>query len=721
MARDSSTGNRADDYDRGVPVDQTAAMGPSFDWREYLLALKQRLWLIILCAVAGVATAAYQVNKAVPIYASRSVLLLEPQEDRILNFQSVKSDTIADGASFQTMLETLTSRTMMERVAARLKLDRDFVFMPKPEGREANAMESVTGALRGSIRAVRRGDTRLIDIVAEHTDPETARKIADEVASDFIRFRFEAKSQSNQMANQFLLEEANRLKEKINRAEVALHEFREKKGLVSLERGQDVVISRFMELNGQFNAARDNRAQLEADMAAASRAGIDPEQLLKLPSIAQQPAVAGLLSSIADKEAEFAALKQRYLPKHPKFAMAATQVENLKARLPEAALAAASTLATTFQGVKETEERLGRELQGQEKDTYTLGKMQVEYDSLKREIETDKTVFSGVLARLKETDLTQSLEQSTVKVVERAVASYVPVRPDKQKMLAQWSLGGLALGLMLAIGLHLMDSSIKTVGDAERTLQLPVLTAVTVRKTTAKKHSKPDLETVHHKHSPVSEAFRTLRSALILLGKSDERRIILFTSAVPAEGKSFCAANYAVTLANQGLKTVLVDCDLRKPVVAEIFMDKAPHLGVADLLAGQCELDEVVRATPVDCLDVLPAGSLPPNPSELLSGRDFGDLLAVLAKRYERVVIDSPPVLAVSDPLVIAPHTDRICLVVRSHKTARHSAIRACAAIAKTGKIPSGIVLNRLPISAVGYYYYYGSRYGQKQVYGAPA
>lgn len=705
---------------RSVIPEAMPAVG-SFDWREYLLALKQRLWLIVLCTIAGVATATYQVNKAVPIYASRSVLMFEPQEDRILNnIQSVRSDTIVDAASFTTMLETLTSRTMMERVVTRLKLDRDSVFMPKPEGREANTLDAASAVLRNCVRASRRGETRLIDIVVEHSDPETAKKIADAFATDFIRFRFEVKSASNQLANQFLLEEVNRLKEKINRAEVSLHDFREKKGLISLDKSQDVVVSRFMELNNQLNQARDRRLQLEADMAGALRAGNNSEELLKLPSIAQHPSVASLMTGIEEKQAEISALSQRYKPKHPKYAAAVAQLESMKGRLPEAALAAASVMHAALQSAKETEERVANEAKGQEKDTYSLGKMQVEYDSIKRDIETDKTLFNSVLARLKETDITKSLDQSMIKVVEPAVASYVPVRPDKQKMLAQWSLGGLALGLMLAIGLHLMDSSFKTVDDAERALQLPVLSAVTVRKTTARKNPIPDLETIHQKHSPVSESFRTLRSSLILLGNADRRHIIMFTSAVPAEGKTFCAANYAVTLANQGLKTVLIDCDLRKPSIAEIFIDKAPHLGVADQLAGQCELDEVVRSTPVPNLDVIPAGSPSPNPSELLSGQSFLTLLTELRQHYEKIVIDSAPVLAVSDPLVIAPHVDTICLVVRSHKTSRHSAIRACAAIAKTGKMPSGLVLNRLPIAAAGYYYYYGSRYGQKKVYGAP-
>ena len=379
-------------------------------------------------------------------------------------------------------------------------------------------------------------------------------------------------------------------------------------------------------------------------------------------------------------------------------------------------------MSTAFQSAKETEARVANEARGQEKDTYSLGKMQVEYDSIKRDIETDKTLFNGVLARLKETDLTKSLDQSMIKVVEGAVASYVPVRPDKQKMLAQWSLGGLALGLMLALGLHLMDSSFKTVEDVERALQLPVLSAVTVRKTTAKKNATPDLETIHQRHSPVSESFRTLRSSLILLGNSDQRRDHHVYQRRPGRRQNFLRRELRRHPRESGAED--------RP--GRLRPSQARHRGnlhrQGATLRGCRSAGRAARAgrggpsrPPWPTLMCSPRVRQPPTHRRLLSGQSFVELLSDLRKRYDRIVVDSAPVLAVSDPLIIAPHADTICLVVRSHKTSRHSAIRACAAIAKSGKIPSGLVLNRLPISAAGYYYYYGSRYGQKKVYGAPA
>jgi len=210
---------------------------------------------------------------------------------------------------------------------------------------------------------------------------------------------------------------------------------------------------------------------------------------------------------------------------------------------------------------------------------------------------------------------------------------------------------------------------------------------------------------------------------MILLGRDTDRKVILVTSAVPGEGKSFTACNFAVTLAQAGLSTVLVDLDLRRPTVAKVFFDVAPKVGATDVLAGQAALGTAVQSTSVPNLSVLATGSRAPNPSELLSTEALPTLISRLAKEYDRVVIDSPPVIAVSDPLLISPYVDTILQVVRSLSTPKNVVQRACAALAKSSSNGvSGIVLNQLPTRSRGYYYYYYSGYyGEKGVYGAPA
>jgi len=702
-------------------VEDSGGVGSGFDWREYYHALRERLWVIVLFCLAGTLIAFYNAGKTAPVYASKSTLLIEESADRVINVEEVRKEDYLSGLSLGTMLENLVSRTMIERLADRMKLETDFVFMPKPPGQEANSKDAVIGLARSSFIIRQRSGTRLIDITAEHGDPEMARKLADELAAEFLRFQFEIRSNANQMANQFLMEQAKELRDKLTRSELALQEYRQTQDAISLERDQDVVISRFKSLADAVDAARNERLQLESDLGVMERADKNPDDLIKLPSISGHPTVVGILKDLRAREQALSALALRYKAKHPKYAAAALEIERAKAELPKAITAAAAALTNQLTSSRQNEERLVKELKEQEKMTYGLGKLQVEYDALKREIEADRALYESLLNRFKETDLAMGLEKTPIKVVESAVANYGPVRPDRQKMITQGSLAGLALGLVLVLGLHFLDSSIKTVSDAESILKAPVLGAVSLKKSSAKKNATPDLDTVHHQHGPVSEAFRYLRSALMLLGKPEERRTFMFTSAVPAEGKSFCASNYAVTLAQQGLRTLIVDCDLRKPALGEIFLENKKYPGVTDILVGQATIEQVTLATTVPNLSIITAGTRAPNPSELLSTPSFPIFLKDLEKYFDRIIIDTAPILAVSDPLLIVPHVSTVVMVVRAHKTPRNAVQRAKDALAKTGRAVSGIVLNRLPANSGGYYYYYYSgHYGAKGVYGAP-
>jgi len=695
--------------------------GMGFEWREYYHALRERLWVVILLALIGTVLAFYQAGQTAPVYASKSTLLIEPKEDQILKVEAVRRDDINDPGAFSTVLETIVSRTMMEKLVARLKLESDFNFLPKPEGRATNSKEEAMGRARSCFRVGRRGDTRLLDITAEHEDPEVARKLADELAAEFLRFRFEIRNSANQVANQFLIEEETLLREKINRSEIALQEYRQTENAISLEPGTDVVLPRFQALSAELNAAGSKRAQLEFDLGSVNKFKDDPEKLMAIPSVASHVGVTSILASIAEKEAELGMLSQRYKPKHPKYAALKLQIEGQKEKVPSVVIAAATSLSSVYASAVQNEDRLKKEVKEQETKTYALGKLGVEYGALKREIETDKVLHDQVLSRLKETDLAKGFDQTPVKIVEAAVASYTPVRPDRQKMLLQGSLGGLMLGFCVVIGLHFLDSSIKTVDDAERTLGLPVLGAVTIGKTTAKKNPAPDLATIYQAHGPVAEAFRTLRSGLMLLGKPEDRRTFLFTSAIPAEGKTYCASNFAVTVSQQGFRTLLIDADLRKPSIGELFFGRGEKPGLSDVLIGSADLHEVILPTKVPNLFILTAGHRSPNPSELLSGEDFGHLIKEVALLFDRVVVDTAPVVAVSDTLVIVPHVSTVCLVVRAHKTPRRVVQRAHSSLQKTIRPPSCIVLNRLPVNSGGYYYYYYSgHYGKKGVYGSP-
>jgi capsular exopolysaccharide synthesis family protein len=274
------------------------------------------------------------------------------------------------------------------------------------------------------------------------------------------------------------------------------------------------------------------------------------------------------------------------------------------------------------------------------------------------------------------------------------------------------------MGLILVFGLHALDSSLKAVDRAEKILGLPAVGAVPKA---GKGSSGVDLITLQEPNGAVAEAFRTLRTSMSLLGKESERRSFLFTSGVPGEGKSFCSINYAVALAQQGLRTLLIDADLRLPSIGKRLFSDEPHPGTSDVIAGQVPLERVIRNSQVENLFVMTAGTRAPNPAELLATGGFAELVQQALTKFDRVVIDSAPVIPVADTLLLVRHVQSVCLVLHAAKTPRKAAQLACHKLTAAGRRPVGFILNRLPANnSVGYYYTYSvGEYG-KGVYGAP-
>jgi len=280
-------------------------------------------------------------------------------------------------------------------------------------------------------------------------------------------------------------------------------------------------------------------------------------------------------------------------------------------------------------------------------------------------------------------------------------------------------MGGLLAGVLICFGLNLVDSSFKTVDQAEMQLELPTVAAVPKGK--EGNTYEGGFVVINEPHGAIAESFRTLRTSLSLLGKEAERRVFLFTSAVPGEGKSFCATNYAISLAHQGLKTLLIDADLRLPTLGRIFFNNAFHPGASEVLTGNVPLAEGCQPTEIEGLDVMTAGHRAPNPAELLAGASVGDLVRDARLKYDRVVIDSAPVNAVSDSLLLLKYVQTVCLVIHAGKTPRRAVMRAVQRLTESGSRPVGFIMNRMPQhSGADYYYHYSAGEYGKGVYGAP-
>jgi capsular exopolysaccharide synthesis family protein len=339
----------------------------------------------------------------------------------------------------------------------------------------------------------------------------------------------------------------------------------------------------------------------------------------------------------------------------------------------------------------------------------------IEYDVLNRNVDANQALYDGILSRIKESKVATGMDSTGMHIFETAQVPMEPMQARKSKTLCVSLAGGIILGLILSFGLHMMDSSVKTVDQAEDVLGLTVLASIPRQNQSRLKESS--LALVKAPGSPVAEAFRSLRTSIYLAGKAKGRKIVLFTSTLAGEGKTFCSTNYATSLAQQGLRTLLIDADLRSPMIRTVMLSNRKVPGLGELISRKTDSVVAVESE-IENLWIMPAGDLLPNPAELLARSDMGEIMRQLGEKFERIVIDTAPVTAVSDTLLLLEHAQAICLVVHAGRTPRKWIMRALKLIAEAGSAPTGVILNQMPMRMAGAYSYYPGKYGDPEVYG---
>jgi len=763
-----------------------------FDFRRYWHSFLERIWIVAICVLAGLFLALGNLARTPKLYQAHTVLEVEFEEPSFVPTADYATRTrsmfLASGEALRTIEQNLTNPTLLARVVRSegLAQDKSSSATGQTEpSQAANKSQNASGvttftpleealgrAMVGMVHpAIRRG-TRLIDLYVTNGDPAMAQRLAEAVGREYIRNSLERRASSSEDALRYLLEEEERLKRNLQKSEAAATEYKAKNpdalqlgGGTAATGSQGAGGSRgglvednLQDINTKLAAARSDQIRLEGQLKQVDQIGNNIDALLAIPSISAAPMVAAARNNIIQIEAGITTLALRYKDKHPKMMAAKASLAEAKDKLRQAVLAQPPILRNTLDQNKATEASLQQALLAQQGVAVNLNRTAIGYQELARQAETDRALYESVLRQIKDTNLAKDVKASAVSVVEHSPLPTVPVSPRPTRTILLGLLGGLAVGLAFIFGLDALDRSIKTVDQAESTLGLPVFAAVP--DTTDEgpvsrlKRRKKAFGTSNYRvvvetpESPAAEAFRNLRAALSLLGPEAERKVSLFTSAVPNEGKSFTSANYSLALAQQGYRVLLIDGDLRRPNMHKIFRlpnankgnnsDEDTLPGVTDCLVGEADLASAARVIPpgeiqlVDesieltgeiltatggQLSVLAGGRRAPNPAEILAGPFFGQLIAQAATLFDRVVIDSAPILAVSDTLLMMPHVQTVCIVVRAAKTPRPAVRRAITLLAKSGIRPAGLVLNRLRRGrGVGYYYYYASHgYGKDE------
>jgi polysaccharide biosynthesis transport protein len=666
------------------------------DFRATLGLLLQKKWLIMLCVlVAGIAGAIYIVLSP-KIYRAQAVIQVEQEGKKVINISSTEAQDFKAEELPKTIEQSMTSPQLLVGLIQRNDLDKDPEFLPvlKRPVSESRMVEELSKQISVKVRA----DTWLIDINVQDRSPAMAQKVADLLIAEFIYENFRRHVEGSEMSSDFLLQKAERVKAKLAKSEEALQSFKEQHQVVELGEKENTVIEKLHTLNRMLTEAKAARLKLESDYTQIKKLGGNrTTDLLSVPAIASASPVIDVERLVAEKEAEVAALNETY--KHPFRTGAIGQLQQLKVNLDRTILHAAQEVTNAYDSAAATEKKMEEALQNQDEVALQLSRMSIPYNVLHQEVDADRVLYESVLNRLKETDATKDAAENAIHVVSHPLLPERPVSPNKFRILLLSILGGLGLGCGLALLSRALDRSFRTPYEVERQLGVPAL--ADIPKVLKIRSDNDCLVLLKQPGSAAAESFRSLRASLSLLPKDEPCKTILFFSAVPSEGKSFCAINCAVAFAQQGLETLLIDADLRLPSIERVFFskasDEAPIKGLTEVLAGEATLDEAVQSSGINKLSVLGAGQQIFTPAELLASETCGRLILEATEIFDRVVINSAPIQVVSDALLLARHVQAICLVI-SPQTSAETVFRAVQKLGSARSKVIGFVFDRISL-----------------------
>ncbi|MGC1401148.1 GumC family protein [Candidatus Binatus sp.] len=742
-----------------------APFGPgNFDEEEgridllgYWHVVRKRLALVIGVVFAAMVLTVIYAYMQTPLYTAQATILLKPGSPQIMDGKdaSQDQDVMEDSDMYdnfqKTQYEILKSRSLAAYVirAENLEHNPAFVGPPPQPGLISSALSSVSqwlnhtngrkaptqpadqtvrngvppgliSAYLGGLRISPIVDTELVAIEYVSSDRTLSAKLANAHAHGYIRLGIELRSQSNEEAENFLKERLGELKDSLEKSEVALNDYRRAKGIIpglmSLDGKETVVLDRVTELGKDLTTAQVERIGLEAQMQLINSRKYD-----SMPVVMGDTGVQAVQTDLNSVDADYASMGKKFKPDYPPMLQLAAKRQELQERLDAEISRVIAGIQGSYQAASDKEKKLQAEMDKERQQALGLNDAAVEYAILQREVDTNRELYESVLERMKGIGLAAESQTSNIIIVDPAETPGAPSSPRKLSMTLRNSALALVAVIGLVFGLEYLDTTLKTPEQVERYLRVPNIGAIPSfanLRLKAKAAALPPEENgikkigygrellgVANPYSLVGEAYRSFRTALMLSRAGAPPKTILFTSAHSSEGKTVSATNTAAMFAQTGARVLLIDGDLRKPRCHRVLALENSS-GLTEVLTGTCEVQDVIRTTIVDGLSFMSAGSLPPNPTELLGSERMSQVLAMVAHQHDVVIIDSPPVMPVSDALLLATVVDGVVLVVNSLKTSKHHVKMAAAKLEYARAKIFGVLLNEIDLKHPNYGHY---------------
>jgi polysaccharide biosynthesis transport protein len=728
---------------------------------EYWRIVNKRRWMIAAFTLVVLAGAAFKTFTMTPVYTAKGTLLIE-KEPNILTFQDMFQIESFRDDYYQTQYKLLQSYALAERTLDKLglaeKKARELNSAPanhngRPvDPKEAGFKRGLAESLMGAIKVSPIRLTRLVDIAYSDPDPNAAADTVNALFEAFVDMSIEAKYAATEQASEFLSTQIKSLKKEIDSAQQEIQKYGAEKNIVALSDKETTTIEKLAALNRALTEAMIDRIKKETYFNEVKIASPD-----YIPETMGNQLIQRLRETYVGLSRDYQKKAETYKPDYPEMVRLKSELDTTRAALEAETQSFIKGTYSDFQAALKKEQSLTRVFNNQKQEALLLNSNAIAYNSLKIEIDNKNNMLESLMKRLSETDVSarlRGLRTSNVRVVDPARVPVAPSSPNKQRNLLLALFLGLFGGLGVAFLMEYLDNSVKTSEDVDRSADLPTLgiipefskagykkgygygygygqgerkerkrkkeeiaeTGVEERKTekaneikAEKKKPITHIELITHNapKSNFSESYRSLRAAFLLSSAGPSRKTVLITSALPSEGKSANICNFAVTLAQDNKRVLIVDADLRKPRQHRIFGIKNLH-GLTNCLTIGAEFKDLIKPTMIKNLFLINSGPLPPNPAELLGSERMAALLSQLKHSimgFDYIMLDTPPILAVTDALVVARHTDGVILIVWSGKTSRESLRIAKEKLDMMNIKTIGVVLNHLNVRDLGYYY----------------
>ena len=719
--------------------------------KDYLRVILKRKWIIGTFTVIVLTLAVLSSMNKEPYYRAAVRLSIQRQSANVLVFPNMALPFF-DPDYYQTQYTILRSRPLAERVIRKLKLQESPEFKARPKARFDfdpkrpilwlaknlnparlfRRSSAAKGAI-GSNTAINRGvDPGLVNAIISRLDvspmkdskmvvdlsftgryPHIIAQIANAVAEEYINMSMEAKIESAQKMMKKLNEQLDTQKEKVEGSEISLQKFKERQNIVSLEEKQNIVVQRLSQLNSLVTSAKTERIAIETRYRELSKLTDQPEMIESLPSILSNAMIQQLKTDYVALQRKYSELSKKYGTKHPKMIEVGSQIALMKKKIGLEVKKNVNSLMTEYKVAQSKETTLMEALEKQKKEALELNRKAIDYGILQRDAESNRQMYNILINKLKEVDLSSDLKSTNIRIIDPAQVPGNPIGPNKGFNILFAAFVGFGLGVVFAFFLEYIDTSMNTPEDIKR-IQVPYMGFIP----TFHRNGYSELIVQEDPQSLISESYRTLRTGILFSGSKPSPQFIQITSAGPQEGKTITTANVATVMAQSGSRVLIVDCDMRKPRIHEIF--GLPNArGLSDLLVDGEEWASFIKNTKIPNLDLLSCGSIPANPSELLSSKRMQRLLTLLGDKYDRIIMDSPPVLAVTDSILLSRLVEGIILVVGAGASSKNGVSRAVELLKEVNSRIVGAVLNNLNVEKERYYYsrYYYYDYGKYGYY----